>query len=238
MSENIKHQVLRNWEAVLNSVITTAHHARLPQPKIVVVTKKQSIEVIDAVIEAGAKYLGENYPEEAAQKIAQVDNADIEWHMIGHIQSRKTEIVSTSFDLVHSVDRMKIANKLSDLMDQTNAKMPILLECNVSGEGSKSGFPAWNEAEWELLLPEIKAISELTGIELRGLMTMPPWDEDPETSRPYFIKLRNLLSFLDQQLGLKMTELSMGTSFDHLVAIQEGATFVRIGTAITGKRKY
>jgi len=229
-------QIKLNWLRVNEEIKKTADSAGMKIPKLVVVTKKQPIKVISAVLQAGAKILGENYPEEAVEKIKTIADKNVEWHMIGNIQSRKAEIIAENFNFVHSIDRYKVAYKIDQKVISAE-KLPVLLEMNVSGEMSKSGIPAWEESHWAELLKMVDEIKELPKIEVRGLMTMPPIDPDSENSRKHFIKLRRLMEFLNQQLGLKLFELSMGTSFDYRVAIKEGATFVRIGTAITGERK-
>lgn len=230
--------IKNNWERVNEAIRNTARNAGVPEPRVVVVTKKQPIEVITAVIKAGADLLGENYPEEAAEKMDQLPDLQARWHMIGHIQSRKSGLIAQRFDMVHSIDRLKVARKLSETATELGKALPILIECNVSGEGSKSGFPAWREDQLTDLYREIDSVAQLPGLVVNGLMTMPPFDENPENCRPYFQRLRWLKDQINQRLHIGMTELSMGTSFDHLVAVQEGATFVRIGTAITGERKY
>lgn len=225
-----------NWIRVNEEIKKAADLAGVKVPKLVVVTKKQPIEVISAVIQSGAVILGENYPEEAEEKIKFFADEHVEWHMIGNIQSRKAEIIAKNFSFVHSLDRYKVAHKI-DQKVVSDGKLPVLLELNVSGEMSKSGIPAWEERHWADLLRVIDEIKQLSRIEVRGLMCMPPFDPDPENSRKHFVKLRKLMEFINRQLGMNLDELSMGTSFDYHIAIQEGATFVRIGTAITGERK-
>ena len=225
-----------NWIKVNELIEKSADMAGVKIPKLVVVTKKQPIEVISAVIQSGAVILGENYPEEAAEKIKIFADKQVEWHMIGNIQSRKAEIIAANFNFVHSIDRYKVAHKI-DQNVVSKVKLPVLLELNVSGEMSKSGIPAWEEKYWSDLLGVIEEIQKLSRIEIKGLMCMPPFEPDPENSRKYFVKLRQLMEFINRQLGMNINELSMGTSFDYRIAIQEGATFVRIGTAITGERK-
>jgi PLP dependent protein len=206
--------------------------------KLVVVTKGHSVETIRAVLAAGANCLGENYVEHALPKIEALSDQRIEWHMIGHIQSRKARAVSESFAWVHSVDRLKIARRLNDFAGEFGRVIPILLECNVSSEASKFGWRAWDEVRWPEFVTEIAPLMELPNLEVRGLMTMPPFDPDPETSRPYFEKLRRLLGFLAKQFPqANWSELSMGMSGDFQVAVQAGATMVRVGTAIVGPRK-
>lgn len=228
-------QIKANYTKILESIILTSAASNVPQPKLIVVTKKQPIEVIDVLVRSGCKAFGENYPEEAIEKIRGINNQNIQWHMIGHIQSRKTALISEYFNYVHSIDRFKVANKLDQKLN--GIKMPVLLEINISGEQSKNGLPAWESSKWADLLMVIQEIVNLPNILVCGLMTMPPYDKNPENSRRHFIKLRHLMEYINSQLNLSFNELSMGTSFDYHVAIQEGATFLRVGTAITGERK-
>ena len=208
------------------------------QVRLVVVTKGQSIEFVHRAIEAGAKYLGENYVEESLPKIATVEKArGVEWHMIGHVQSRKARKVCEHFDWVQSVDSLRLATRLDRFASEMGKNLPILLECNVSGEETKYGWTAWNELEWGDLADEISPILEMSNLTLRGLMTMPPFFSNPEQARPYFVRLRKLRDYLLTKFpDNEWHQLSMGMSADYEVAVQEGATIVRIGTAILGKR--
>lgn len=207
--------------------------------KLVVATKGHSIEKATQVVEAGARLLGENYVEEALPKIEALSNhPELEWHMIGHVQSRKARSVVEHFHWVHSVDSVKLAMRLDRFATEFNKVFPVLLECNVSGEETKFGWKAWKEDEWGELLVQLEPLLHLTHIEVRGLMTMAPYSDDPEESRPYFQRLKRLRDYLAKHIsGVNWSELSMGMSNDYEVAIQEGATFVRIGTAILGERK-
>ena len=205
--------------------------------KLVVVTKGHPVETAQAVVAAGACCLGENYVEHALPKIEALADQQIEWHMIGHVQSRKARPVSEHFAWVHSVDRLKIARRLDNFAAEFGRVIPILLECNVSREESKFGWQAWDEVHWPEFVGAISPLMELPNLEMRGLMTMPPFDPDPEKSRPYFEKLRRLRDFLADQIPqINWSELSMGMSGDYEVAVQEGATIVRVGTAIVGRR--
>ncbi len=217
--------------------------------RLVVVTKTQSLDVIEAALEAGARILGENYAEEAAEKIealrgkspaaAAGNGIAAEWHMIGHIQSRKAELVAAYFALVHSLDSLKLAQRLDRAAGALKREMPVLLEFNVGGEASKQGWPAWDEGNWAALLQEIEAVSALPNLKVRGLMTMPPLSTDPEAARPYFRRLGRLRDYLAKhEPATSLDELSMGTSADFEVAIEEGATLVRIGQAILGPRSH
>ena len=218
--------------------------------RLVVVTKKQPLEIIRAAIEAGAKILGENYPEEAIEKIlamksqsgsqnfaARPLNFAVEWHMIGHVQSRKANLVAEHFALFHSLDSLKLAQRVDRFAAEFQRSLPVLLEFNVGSEESKHGWSASDESRWPDLLADIEAIAALPNLQIRGLMTMPPLSSDIETSRRYFERLRRLKDFLSERAPhIKWTELSMGTSADYAVAVEEGATLVRVGQAILGPR--
>jgi len=205
--------------------------------RLVVVTKSQPREVVEAAIEAGVKLLGENYPEEAVGKIQSIPAPGVEWHMIGHVQSRKADLIPGNFALMHSLDSLKLANRLDKFAAEAGVNLPVLLEFNVGPEETKSGWRAANENDWPNLLPEIDMALKLRHLTVRGLMTMPPWFEDPEPARPYFQTLRRLRDHLANSFpGANWSELSMGTSMDFEVAVEEGATLVRVGTAIVGPR--
>lgn len=226
----------------LDQIAGAAQHAgRSPESvKLVVVTKSQPVDVVRAVIEAGARILGENYPEESVKKLQLLGNfSAVEWHMIGHVQSRKAQLVAGNFNLLHSLDSLKLAARLDRFCGEAGQTLPVLLEFNVGGEESKSGWDASDEARWPSLLAEVDGVVALPNLRVRGLMTMPPLGETEEFSRPFFQKLRKLSEYLSVQFPrVDFSELSMGTSSDYLTAIQEGATFVRVGTAIVGPRLY
>ena len=226
-------QVQERIEAAANSV------GRPPDTvALVAVTKGHPKEAIEAAFDAGVTRIGENYLEEAVSKMQAIPQRDrIEWHMIGHVQSRKAQGVCENFDWVHSVDRLKLASRLDRFAGERERTLPVLLECNVSGEESKFGFPAWDIEKWEALLPEFAQIANLPHLDVRGLMTMAPYLPDPEDSRPYFRRLRRLNEYLQgESTPGNWEELSMGMSGDFEIAIQEGATIVRVGTAIFGER--
>jgi len=206
--------------------------------KVIAVTKLLPVETIYAAIEAGLRDFGENYPEQAEEKIKALGkDVDVTWHMIGHIQSRKTSTVCEYFDWVHSVDRMKIARYIDRYSRDANLIMPVLIEVNLSGEESKFGYKAWEEKHWLDLVPQFKEIAAMSNLQIQGLMTMPPFFDDPELTRPYYKRLRSLQGFLSEQLPEACWEtLSIGTSFDYEVAIEEGATMVRLGTSLLGPR--
>ncbi|MBC8509943.1 MAG: YggS family pyridoxal phosphate-dependent enzyme [Chloroflexi bacterium] len=207
--------------------------------KLIVVAKGHTVEVAQAAIQAGAKYLGENYVQDALPKIETLADADVEWHMIGHVQSRKARDVVENFAWMHSLDRLKLARRCDQFAAQANRKLPVLLECNVSGEVSKHGWPVWDESRWSVFAEELAPVFDFDHLEVRGLMTMPPFEHNPEDARPYFQKLCRLRDFLSDHFPqTDWRELSMGMSNDFEVAIQEGATIIRVGTAIVGARSY
>jgi pyridoxal phosphate enzyme (YggS family) len=218
-----------------------ARSGRDPQAiRLVVVTKAQPLEVVRAAVEAGASILGENYAEEAEVKIiALKEKSEVEWHMIGHVQSRKADLVVGHFAMLHSLDSLKLAARLNRFCEIQGKVLPVLLEFNVGGEESKYGWPAWIKSRWPDLLPEIGQILQFSHLRVGGLMTMPPYFVESELSRPYFQHLRCLRDYLATQFHeANWHELSMGTSADFEVAVQEGATYVRIGQAILGPRPH
>lgn len=207
--------------------------------RLVVVTKAQPIEVMQAAVEAGARILGENYPEESIAKIEAVGGVNgVEWHMIGHLQSRKASLVADHFTMLHSLDSLRLAERLNRRLVETGKKMPVMLEFNVAGEASKGGWDAAPGADWNNWRPDIEQILALPNLVIKGVMCMPPLFDEPELTRPFFVQARKVLDFLSNHfpdLG-DWNEMSMGTSTDFEVAIHEGATYVRIGTAIVGAR--
>jgi pyridoxal phosphate enzyme (YggS family) len=199
-----------------NSSQIRANYARIreevgPDITIVVATKYVELDGMRALAEAGVEVVGENRAQDLEVKHAQFGER-FRWHFIGHLQSRKGKIVSRYCDLVHSLDSLSAAKRLS---------IPALVEVNLAGEESKSGVP---RSDLGAFLAEVREL----GVEVRGLMTMPPFSDEPERSRPYFRELRELAA----EQGL--TELSMGTSQDYRVAVEEGATLVRVGSVLFG----
>ena len=228
--------------SALDTIASAAKRSgRSPEAvKLVVVTKAQPVEVARAAIEAGAHILGENYAEEGVTKIQSLQNySAVEWHMIGHVQSRKAALVAANFNLMHSLDSLKLARRLDRFSAEAGRVLPVLLEFNVGGEASKGGWEASDESRWSELSTELVEVLALPNLKVRGVMSMPPLGETAEFSRPYFQKLRRLRDFLAAQFPqADLSELSMGTSSDYEVAVEEGATFVRVGTAIVGPRNY
>ena len=236
--DSIRERYLHTLEEITRSAQDAGRDPN--QVKLVVVTKAQPVEVARAAIEAGARILGENYPEEGVMKIQSLqDFSAVEWHMIGHVQSRKAQLVAENFNFMHSLDSLKLARRLDRFCGEAGRTLRVFLEFNIGGEDSKSGWSASDEARWASLLEELSAVIALPNLRVNGLMTMPPLGETAEFSRPYFQKLKRLQGYLASQFpAVDFSELSMGTSTDYKVAIEEGATMVRVGTAIVGPRQY
>ena len=234
--------IRENYHQTLDQIAISARKAgRAPEDiRLVVVTKSQPLEIVQAAIEAGVRILGENYPEEGVTKIQSMPNqSSVEWHMIGHVQSRKARLVAENFELLHSLDSLKLAQRLDHFAAEFGRVLPVLLEFNVGGEESKSGWDASDKTRWDVLLPGVRSILDLPNLRLQGLMTMPPLGPDPEDSRRFFQRLRLLRDHLASVFPQAVwSELSMGTSADYTVAVEEGATLVRVGTAIVGARRY
>lgn len=238
LAESIRERYLQ----ALKRIASAARSAgREPESvRLMVVTKSQPLEVVKAAIDAGITILGENYAEEAAAKIEALGTQSaVEWHMIGHVQSRKARLVAEHFSLMHSLDSLKLAGRLDRYAGELGRRLPVLMEFNVGGEQSKSGWPAAEENRWEEMLPQLSAVLELPNLRVQGLMVMPPIGEDAEASRQYFRRARRLRDHLQRHLPQGIwSDLSMGTSVDYEVAVEEGATLVRVGTAIIGPRPY
>ncbi|MBN1955017.1 MAG: YggS family pyridoxal phosphate-dependent enzyme [Anaerolineae bacterium] len=239
--------VRRNLRTVRERIAEAAlRSGRSPdEVTLVAVTKTFPVQAILVGYAAGLRHFGENRPEEGAEKIPQV-NAAMKgelpaWHMVGHVQSRKAELVVAHFDRVHSIDRLKIARRLNRLAGEAGKEMPVLLECNVSGEASKYGFPAdrWqgDAGQREALFAACADVLALPALRVEGLMTVAPIAADPDDVRPVFAALRALRDALRERFPRALGEqLSMGMSDDFEAAVEEGATMVRIGRSIFGPR--
>jgi len=200
--------------------------------KLIAVSKTMPAEVVKEAIEAGVTDLGENYIQEARNKISALATSDVNWHYIGHLQSNKAKYAVRLFDLIHSVDSLKLARELNKYAQNNDKIQSILVQVNVAREDTKSGIYVENTIDL------LKNISQLENISVRGLMTMPPFFNAPEKVRPFFGALRKLRDEIRAEgiPNIAMDELSMGMTGDFEAAIEEGATMVRIGTAIFGER--
>lgn len=197
---------------------------------LLAVTKTQSPETVQAAAELGLLLYGENKVQEAKAKIPLCPGR-LRWHFIGHLQSNKCRDAVQLFQMIQSVDSLSLAQEINKRADEAAKTMPVLLEVNLAGEASKFGYPP------KALLADLSRINALPRIEIHGLMTVPPWSPVAEHSRPHFRRLRELKAESEQALGAPLPHLSMGMSGDFEVAIEEGATMVRIGTALFGPRK-
>jgi len=215
MEQNLKNVK----ERIAKSALRVYRHPE--DVKLIAVTKTFPVDIINKAIDFNIKSIGETKVQEAKKKFEEIGNK-VEWHMIGHLQSNKAKDAVKIFDIIHSIDRMKIAKKVSDKCLELNKNMPVLVQVNLTED--KFGIKP------EEIVEFVNKIKKLDGIKVEGLMTIAPFVE-PEETRPYFKKLREL------SLKCNLKELSMGMSNDFEVAIEEGATMVRIGTAIFGERK-
>jgi pyridoxal phosphate enzyme (YggS family) len=224
-------------DQVRQSIAAAARDAARPPDSVllIAVSKTFGSDAVIAAADAGQRMFGENYLQEALEKKLAVAAARpdlaLEWHFIGPIQSNKTRPIAENFDWVHAVDREKIAQRLSDQRPAHLPPLQICLQVNVSGEDSKSGVSP------DELLPLARAVSAMPHLQLRGLMAIPEPTEDPERQRAPFLLLRQLAQQL-REAGIETDTLSMGMSADMAAAIAEGATMVRVGTAIFGQRDY
>ncbi|MCJ7540133.1 MAG: YggS family pyridoxal phosphate-dependent enzyme [Desulfobacterales bacterium] len=199
---------------------------------LVAVSKTIPANSVREAIEAGVTTLGESYVQEARNKFNVLGRYPVSWHFIGHLQSNKAKYAVRLFDLIHSVDTLKLAGELNKQAKKVNKIQDVLIQINISKEPSKSGSDIENARKL------IKDIVLFENLSVKGLMAMPPFFNNPEKARPYFIALRNLRDQIQKAFpGVILNELSMGMTGDFEVAIEEGATLVRIGTAIFGERR-
>ena len=221
--------IRENLEAIEQRICAACKKAgrSRDEVKLVAVSKRKPVEAVREAVEAGQLLFGENRIQEAQLKITQCPT-HLQWHLIGHLQSNKAKIAASGlFRMIHSVDSKKLLQALDGFATQS---LPILIQVNVSGEGSKSGCAPEEAA----LL--IDVANESARLEVHGLMTLPPFTPDPEKARRHFSDLRHLRDRLQEETGTPLPELSMGMSNDFEIAIEEGATLVRVGTGIFGAR--
>mgnify|MGYP003978244441 FL=1 len=200
--------------------------------RLISVSKQVSSGKIIEAYQAGSKCFGENKVQEAVSKIDEINAQDISWHFIGHLQKNKIKYLDSRFELIHSIDSLSLAEKISTYCEGQNQRQAVLLQVNVSGEEAKFGMtPAQLE-------DQLSSFGQLKGIQVQGLMTIPPQNPEAENSRQYFSALRVLRDkFQAMNIeGVELKELSMGMTNDYLIAVEEGATLVRVGTAIFGQR--
>jgi len=227
-------EIAENITRVQERIAAACRRAgRGPQDvKLVAVTKTVPPDRVRLAFEAGLRDFGENRVQEAAAKRPALSDLTVTWHLIGHLQSNKARPARELFHWVHSVDSLRLAEKLHQVAVCSGDRLPVLLEVNLGGEATKAGV---GESE---VIPLVEQIALFETLQLRGLMVIPPFFENPERARPFFRRLRQLAREVEA-LGVpnvSMQELSMGMSHDFEVAIEEGATIVRVGTAIFGPR--
>ena len=227
--------VQTNLRHVLDSIERAAQKAGRSRDsvRLVAVSKTVGVESIRQAIVAGATVLGENKVQEATSKRPLLGES-AEWHLIGSLQKNKANRAAEVFDWIESLDDLELAARLDRACERLSKRLPVLVQVNVGMEVSKSGIAEEEAVEFT------SQLSAFTHLDVRGLMAIPPYSEAPEDSRPYFARLRELAQRIESQrlTGVSMKELSMGMSHDFHVAIEEGATLVRIGTAIFGPRHY
>ena len=230
MGSNLKNRLEHVNQRIKQAAETCTRQA--DSIRLIAVSKTMPAEIVEQAIKAGVTDLGENYIQEAREKINTLAMHSVRWHFIGHLQSNKAKYAVRMFDLIHSVDSMKLATALDKYAQKIAKIQPILVQVNVANEATKSGIEV--EATSHLL----KEISQLENIAVKGLMTMPPYFNAPDRVRPFFSALRSLRDQIQKEQipNISVDELSMGMTGDFEVAIREGATMVRIGTAIFGER--
>lgn len=199
--------------------------------RLMAVTKTVDDERIAAALRAGVDIVGENYVQEAKRKLETMGRS-CEWHLIGRLQTNKAKYAVRLFDMIHSVDRLELAAEIDRRAGAAGVVVKLLIEVNVAGEKTKSGVPIADAVGL------IREIAPLPNLSIRGLMTMPPWFDDPEKARPYFRAVRELRDRIRSEgiPNVRMEELSMGMTVDYAIAVEEGATIVRIGRGIFGER--
>lgn len=229
---DLERELRNNLEIVFEKVEKACERAgrKREEVKVLGASKGQSVEKIQIVHKLGIKLFGENYVQEAERKIALLKELPIEWHFIGRLQTNKVKKAIKLFHVIESVDRIELIDELEKRLLRQGTGQKVLIEVNVGKELSKGGV---REEELEKL---VERLSRSSSLEVCGLMCLPPWSEDPQKSRPYFQKMRKLFEDLKPIFGQSFTELSMGTSHDFEIAIEEGATIVRIGTLLFGSR--
>ena len=227
----IKENIAKVQENIKNACIKSSRD--VSEVTLIAVSKTKPVEAIYESMACGMKDFGENKVQELTEK-EEVLPKDIQWHMIGHLQRNKVKYIAGKVALIHSVDSLRLAKTISEEAVKHNCEIPILIEVNVAGEESKFGVSV------EETLPLIEEIAKLPAIHVEGLMTIAPYVEDPEENRPVFRKLKELsVDIAAKNINnVRMAILSMGMTGDYEVAVEEGATLVRVGTGVFGERDY
>ena len=223
--------IAENLERVHDEVAQAAAKAgrAVEEIELVAITKTHAAEKVREAIEAGHTLFGESRVQEARAKIPELPS-NLRWHFVGHLQKNKIRHALPLFEMIHSVDSLALAQEINRIAEEEGMHPRVLLEVNVAGEASKFGFSQ------EKLRDQMESLLALPRLSILGLMTIPPLAEDAEASRKYFVQLRQLRDHLQTEFRVDLAQLSMGMTQDFPVAVEEGATLVRVGTAIFGER--
>ncbi|HJQ26249.1 MAG TPA: YggS family pyridoxal phosphate-dependent enzyme [Blastocatellia bacterium] len=230
MAETIQDNLARVHAAIAQAA---RRAGRQPEEvQLIAVSKTFDAATVQRAVDAGARDLGENRVQEAAGKVGTVHGEGLRWHLIGHLQANKARLAVNTFDVIHTIDRLELAERLDRICGEEQRHLDVLVQVDLGHEATKSG------ADESDLPAIIEALDGARFLSLKGLMTLPPLFEDVEQVRPFFRRLRDIRDRLNEQRGAdrRLTELSMGMSHDFQVAIEEGATMVRVGTAVFGRR--
>jgi pyridoxal phosphate enzyme (YggS family) len=224
-------QIAENLERVRSQIADAARKSgrALDEIELVAISKTHDAAKVRAAHEAGQTLFGESKVQEARVKIPELPSS-LRWHFVGHLQKNKIRHALPLFELFHGIDDVDLAREMNRIAEEQGMHPRVLLEVNVAGEGSKFGFKP------DKLRQEMESLLSLTRLSIEGLMTIPPLAEEAEASRKFFVDLRDNRDALEKEFDLKLPHLSMGMTNDFVVAVEEGATLVRVGTAIFGKR--
>lgn len=231
MAEEIRDRLARVRDEIARAAQRAGRSAK--EITLVAVSKTFDPDIVQQVVDAGALNLGENRVQEAATKVGKVKASDLRWHLIGHLQSNKARQAVSIFDVIHTIDSRELVARLDRMAGELARRPSVLVQVDIGQEATKSGA-------LESELPAIvEALDSASHLDFRGLMTLPPFFDSPELARSYFRRLREILDSLNRSrtTARKLSELSMGMSHDFAVAIEEGSTMVRVGTAIFGARE-
>ncbi|MGA9771964.1 MAG: YggS family pyridoxal phosphate-dependent enzyme [Blastocatellia bacterium] len=231
MAEDIRERLAQVREQIARAAERAGRKAE--EITLITVSKTFDSSTVQRAVDAGALDLGENRVQEAAGKVETVKGERLRWHLIGHLQSNKARLAVRAFDVIHTIDSRELAGRLDRMAGEQGRRLTVLVQVDLADEATKTG------ADEKELPGILEALDRAQHLDFKGLMTMPPFFENPEQTRPYFRRLREILDELNRSRPIErqLTQLSMGMSHDFEVAIEEGATMVRVGTAIFGKRE-
>jgi PLP dependent protein len=230
MTEGIQYRLAQVRQRIAQAAKRAGRRAE--EITLITVSKTFAFQTVQTAVDAGALVLGENRVQEAVEKFQQVKAPGLQWHLIGHLQANKARSAVQTFDVIHTIDSSAIALRLERIAAEEERRPVVLVQVDLGKEATKSG------ADEASLSEVVQALEGCRNLQFKGLMTLPPFFEDAEQTRPYFRRLRKILASLNanRPANQQLTELSMGMSHDFEVAIEEGATMVRVGSAIFGER--